>query len=102
MRSKKIQKHVPCANEALLINAGEKSGKVLVVQLEMAMFWSLLKDGKEVIDITCCKLVRAGNRNELKDHPSQNVEHRTEGCIHKGNDVSAALVVLLFLGKNVA
>ena len=49
MRLKKIQKHVPCANEALLINAGEKSGKVLVAQLEMAMFWSLSKDGKDVI-----------------------------------------------------
>ena len=92
MRSKKIQKHVPCANETLLINAGEESSKVLVVQLEMAMFWSLLKDGKEVIDITCCKVVRA----------SQNVEHRTEGCIHEGDDWSTALVVLLFLGKNVA
>ena len=73
MRSKKIQKHVPYANEPLLINAGEESIKVLVIQLEMAMFWSLSKDGKEVIDITRCKVVRAGNRNELKDHPSQNV-----------------------------
>ena len=47
-------------------------------------------------------MVRAGNRNELKDHPNQNVEHRTEGCIHEGDDGATALVVLLFLGKNVA
>ena len=101
MRSKKVQKHVPCAEEPLLVDAGEESSKVLVVQLEMAMFWSLSKDGKEVIDITRCKVVRAGNRNELKDHPSQNVEHRAEGCTHEGDDGSTALVVLLFLGKNV-
>ena len=102
MRTKKIQKHVPCSNEALFINAGEESSKVLVVQLEMAMFWSLSKDREKVADITCCKVVRAGNRNELKDYPGQNVEHRTEGCIHEGDDRSTALVVILFLGKNVA
>ena len=91
MRTKEIQKYVPCSNEALLINAGEESSKVLVVQPEMATFWSLSKDREKVVDITCCKVVRAGNRNELKDHPSQNVEHRTEWCTHEGDDRSIPL-----------
>ena len=60
------------------------------------MFWNLSKDGKEVINITRCEMIRAGDRTELKNHPSQDVEHGSKGCIHKGNDVSAALVVLLF------
>ena len=52
MRSKEVQKHVPCTKEPLLVDAGEESSEVLVVQLEMAMFWSLSEDGQEVIDIT--------------------------------------------------
>lgn len=102
VRSKKVQKHVPCAKEPLLVDAGEESSEVLVVQLEMAMFWSLSKDGQEVVDITRCKVVGEGNRNQLEEQPSQDVEHGAEGCIHKGDDGSTTLVVLLLLGKNVA
>ena len=102
MGPKKVQEHVPSAKKPLLVNAGEESGKVLIVHLKMAMFRSLSKDRQEMVYITSDKVVRAGNGEELEDHAGQNVEHGSEGCVHKGDDGATTLVVLLLLGQNVA
>ena len=93
-----VQKHVPGTKELLLVDTGEEFSEVLVVHLEMTMSRSLSKDRQEVIDITSGKMIR----NEFKNHANQDIEHGPEGCIHEGDDGPATLVVLLFLGQDIA
>ena len=66
------------------------------------MFRSLAKYVEKVIDITSGKVVRAGDGDELKNHASENVQHRSKRSIHKRNDWTSAGEVLLLFGQDVA
>ena len=62
------------------------------------MFRSLAKDVEKVIDITGGKMVRTCNGDELKNQASENVQHRSEGSVHKGNDRTSTGEGLLLFG----
>jgi hypothetical protein len=47
-------------------------------------------------------VVGTGGRDELKDEPSKDVEHRSKGRFNEGDDGSAAPKFFLSFGQNVA
>ena len=93
---------MPSPNEPRLVNAGEEASKILIVKLKDAMFRSLAKDRKYVVNITSGEVIWAGIGNGLKDHSSKNVQHRTERSVHEGNDWTTTGEVLFLLGQDIA
>ena len=66
------------------------------------MFRSLAEDVKKVINVSSGEVVRTCDGNELKEQASKDVQHWSEGSIHKGDDGASTGEVLLFLGQDVA
>ena len=65
------------------------------------MFRSLAKDVEKVIDITGGKMARTCIGDEVKNQASENVQHRSEGSVHKRNDWTSTSEVLLLFGQDV-
>ena len=49
--AEKVQQHMPCPNEAGLIDTGEESCEVLVDEDEVTVEWSCLKNREECVNI---------------------------------------------------
>ena len=65
--TEKLQKHMPGSDKPCLVNAGKEAGKVLVIELEITMFRKM--EGE---------MLWMRHRDELENHPCQNVEHGPE------------------------
>ena len=98
MWAEKVQEHMPGSKKPLLVNAGEEASKILVVKLEISVFRSLTENGKEMVDISRGEVLRTRHRNELENHPCQDVQHMSERWIHEGDDWTATFIVFLPFG----
>ena len=100
--TKEIQEHEPGSHKSFLVNAGEEACQILVDKNEVSIDRRFAKNGQQSVHIPCGKVIWTGGWDELKDEPSKDVEHRSKGRIHEGDDGSTAPKIFLAFGQDVS
>ena len=85
-----------------MVNAGEETCQILVDESEVSVDRRFAQDGQQSVHVPCGKVVGTGGRDELKDEPSKDVEHRSKGRFNEGNDGSTAPKIFLSFGQDVS
>ena len=84
-----------------MVNAGKETCQILVDQNEVSIDRRFAQDRQQCVHIPCGKVVGTGRRDELKDEPSKDVEHRSKGRFYERDDGSTALKVFLSFGQDI-
>ena len=89
-----------------MVNASEETCQILVdkneVSIDRRFARRFAQNGQKSVHIPCGKVVGTGGRDELKDEPSEDVEHRSKGRFNEGDDGSTAPKVFLAFGQDVS
>ena len=85
-----------------MVNAGEETCQILVDKNEVSIDRRFAQNGQQSVHIPCGKVVGTGGRDELKDEPSKDVEHRSKRRFNEGDDGSTAPKFFLSFGQDVS
>ena len=85
-----------------MVNASEETCQILVDESEVSIDRRFAQDGQQSVHVPCSKVVGTGGRDELKDEPSKDVEHRSKGRFNEGDDGSTAPKFFLSFGQDVS
>ena len=99
--TKEIQEHKPGSDKSFLVNAGKETCQILIDKNEVSIDRRFTQDGQQSVHVPCGEVARTGGRDELKDEPSKDVEHRSKGRFNEGDDGSTAPKFFLSFGQDV-
>ena len=85
-----------------MVNAGEETCQILVDQNEVSIDRRFAQNRQQCVHIPCGKVVGTGGRDELKNEPSKDVEHRSKGRFNEGDDGSTAPKFFLSFSQDVS
>ena len=100
---KELEGKAPAVDEAVGVNAGEKSGQVLVVELRCRHLVEVgvLEILDEVENVSLCQVVRKSFRKEMVNHLGDAVQHGSERGCKEAHNGSSCQELLFPFGQNV-
>ena len=98
-----MQGQSPAGNEAVSVNACEKTSKILVVYTRSRerIEVGVLEELDEVEDITFCQVVGKRLGQEVVDQFGDAVQHGPERCSEEADNGSASPKLFLLFGQDV-